>query len=404
MGFARPRTAKDGRVRYIALYRDQRNKVRSAGTYSSERQADKAWQKAEAKLALDRLPDATKGRQRFRRYVEDVWFPNHVIELRTRENYDYEIHRHIMPWFASMRMIDILPVDVREWVTHLQNEGVNPPTIRYCMTVLSAIFTTALNDLVIVLHPCKGVKTPPVAKKKRTIITPEQFDALYESLTDTRMKLLVEVKVETGLRWGELTELRPKDIDFATRTLTVSRVIIELNPRHHPEGGRFLVKDYPKDREHRSVRLSKQIARKVQAYINEEGIKENGLLFFLRQDELPRPRRLRVLLDPETLGFIEPECRYRHGTLSGYSAGKCRCQHCKDIYADYRARRREAGKDSPRRRRTINTDGHIPRTWFRDHVWKPAVQAADLRIHLRPTTSATPTRPGSWPAEPTSKP
>ncbi|NED53294.1 site-specific integrase, partial [Micromonospora aurantiaca] len=75
MGFARPRTAKDGRVRYIALYRDQRNKVRSAGTYSSERQADKAWQKAEAKLALDRLPDATKGRQRFRRYVEDVWFP-----------------------------------------------------------------------------------------------------------------------------------------------------------------------------------------------------------------------------------------------------------------------------------------------------------------------------------------
>ncbi|NED58934.1 site-specific integrase, partial [Micromonospora aurantiaca] len=69
-------------------------------------------------------------------------------------------------------MIDILPVDVREWVTHLQNEGVNPPTIRYCMTVLSAIFTTALNDLVIVLHPCKGVKTPPVPKKKRTIITP----------------------------------------------------------------------------------------------------------------------------------------------------------------------------------------------------------------------------------------
>lgn len=384
MGFARPRTAKDGRVRYIALYRDQRNKVRSAGTYSSERQADKAWQKAEAKLALERLPDATKGRQRFRRYVEDVWFPNHVVELRTRENYDYEIHRHIMPWFASMRMIDILPVDVREWVTHLQNEGVNPPTIRYCMTVLSAIFTTALNDLVIVLHPCKGVKTPPVAKKKRTIITPEQFDALYESLTDTRMKLLVEVKVETGLRWGELTELRPKDIDFATRTLTVSRVIIELNPRHHPEGGRFLVKDYPKDREHRSVRLSKQIARKVQAYVSEEGIKEDDLLFFLRQDELPRPRRLRVLLDPETLGFIEPERRYRHGTLSGYSAGKCRCQHCKDIYADYRARRREAGKDSPRRRRTVNTDGHIPRTWFRDHVWKPAIKAADLRIHLRP--------------------
>jgi hypothetical protein len=33
------------------------------------------------------------------------------------------------------------------------------------MTVLSAIFTTALNDQVTFLHPCKGVKTPPLAKK-----------------------------------------------------------------------------------------------------------------------------------------------------------------------------------------------------------------------------------------------
>ncbi|WUH97654.1 site-specific integrase [Spirillospora sp. NBC_00431] len=347
-------------------------------------QADKAWQKAEAKLTLGRLPDAGKGRQRFRRYVEDTWFPNHIIELRTRENYDYEINRHIMPWFADMRMIDIMPIDVREWVTHLQKEGVNPPTIRYCMTVLSAIFTTALNDLVIVLHPCKGVKTPPIPKKKRTIITPEQFDALYEALADSRMQLLAELKIETGLRWGEVTELRSKDIDLTARTLEISRVVIELSPKHHPSGGRFLVKDYPKDREHRTVRISTQLARKIKAYIQTEQLADDALLFFLRQEELPRQRRLRVLLDPQVLGYIQPDRRYRHGTLSGYSAGKCRCQHCKDVYADRRARRREAGKDSPRRRRMVNTDGHIPRSWFRDHVWKPAIKTAGLRIHVRP--------------------
>ncbi|MBE1533980.1 tyrosine-type recombinase/integrase [Actinomadura algeriensis] len=384
MGFARPRRTKDGKDRYIALYRDQRGRVRSAGTYTTRNQADKAWQKAEAKLQLERLPDAGKGRQRFRRYVDDVWFPNHIVELRTRENYDYEINRHIMPWFATMRMIDIMPIDVREWVTHLQHEGVNPPTIRYCMTVLSAIFTTALNDLVIVLHPCKGVKTPPVPKKKRPIITPEQFDALYDALTDPRMQLLAELKIETGLRWGEITELRPKDLDLTTRTLTVSRVIIELTPRHHPEGERFLVKDYPKDQEHRTVKLSQQITNKLKIYVQTKHITNDDLIFRLNPEELPHPPRLRVLLPPEDLGYIEPDCRYRHGTLSGYSAGKCRCQHCRDVYADYRARRREAGKDSPRRRRRINTDGHIPRSWFREHVWKPAIEKADLRVHVRP--------------------
>jgi hypothetical protein len=46
--------------------------------------------------------------------------------------------------------------------------------------ILSAIFTTALNDQITFLHPCKGVKTPPVPLKPHTIITPEQFSAVYE--------------------------------------------------------------------------------------------------------------------------------------------------------------------------------------------------------------------------------
>ncbi|RAY12298.1 site-specific integrase [Actinomadura craniellae] len=387
MGFSRPRTGKDGKIRYAAVYRDLRGNIRHAGTFATQAQADKAWQKALAKLTLERLPDPGKGRQSFRRYVEEVWFPNHVIELRTRENYDYEINRHIMPWFANMRMIDVMPIDVREWVTHLRNEGVNPPTIRYCMTILSAIFTTALNDMVIVLHPCKGVRTPPVPKKKRTIITPEQFDVLYEALPNARMQLLVETKVETGLRWGELTELRIQDLDLTTRTLTVSRVVIELASKYHPEGGRFLVKDYPKDREHRVLKLSRQITDKLATYTRAEQLHDGELLFFLRSQELSQPPRLRVLADPDTLGLTarnEAGRTYRHGTLSGYSAGKCRCQHCKNAYAHYRAQRRATGKDSPRSRRVVNSDGHIPRAWFRDHVWKPAIKTAKLRVYVRP--------------------
>ena len=59
------------------------------------------------------------------------------------------------------------------------------------------------------LHPCKGVKTPTVPKKPLKIITPEQFDAIYDGIPRWRVcRLLVETDIETGLRWGELTELR----------------------------------------------------------------------------------------------------------------------------------------------------------------------------------------------------
>ncbi len=163
MGQSRKRVGRNGDVRYTAYYEDARGHRRSAGTFTSLKAANKAWQQAEAKVAEGRGGQSHRGRQLFERYVEDVWFPNHVMELTTRQNYTYSLNRHIMPTFAEFRMVDILPADVREWVAKLQVGGVRPPTIRYAMTVLSAIFTTALNDQITFLHPCMGVKRFPNA-------------------------------------------------------------------------------------------------------------------------------------------------------------------------------------------------------------------------------------------------
>jgi hypothetical protein len=86
-------------------------------------------------------------------------------------------------------------------VTRLKTAKMSPANIAANKVILSAIFTTALNDQVTFLHPCKGVKTPPVPVKPRTIITPEQFGTLYEALPGA-FRLLVETDVETGLRWA----------------------------------------------------------------------------------------------------------------------------------------------------------------------------------------------------------
>jgi integrase len=192
------------------------------------------------------------------------------MEARTRELHLY-LDGRILPWFGHMRMIEVMPADVRAWITDLKNEDVSPHVIRYCMTVLSAVFTTALND-VIHLHPVRGIKPPPVPKKKRAIITPKQLDQLYLAVGSDTMKLLVEADIESGMRWGELTELRPRDLDFGTGVVTLSRVAVELPRRFHPDGGRFLIKGYPKHGEHRQFKLGQQIVRKIEQHIAERGI------------------------------------------------------------------------------------------------------------------------------------
>jgi integrase len=379
MGFARKRVSKEGKTRYTATYVDVRGSIRSAGTFASERAANKAWQNAEAELRQGRVGDPARGRQTFRRYVQEQWLPNHVLEPTTREKYTYYLGAHILPALGPMRMADIFPEHIREWITRMQREGKSAWTIQYCKSsILSSIFTTALNDQVTYIHPCRGVKIPTVPATVRTIVTPEQFDVVYGALPGADAQLLVETAIESGLRWGELAELRVRDLDLATRMLTVSRKVTEVNREFHPDGQRFLVKLYPKDKEYRRLKLSPQIVAKLKAHIKARGLGPNGLLF-ARRAAAPAP--LRVVTEPGALGFTKPNDagrQYRHGTLSAYNAGACRCPHCRRAFADYRAERRAAQGATPRPARLVDEDEHVGRNWFRRMIWRPACQAAGL--------------------------
>jgi integrase len=294
MGWVEVRRNDDGDDRFIARYRDARGRKQVAGTFATEGEAEGAWKKAEILQSVGRLGDPRRGRQTFKRYVTQEWLPNHVMEASTREGYSYQIERHIMPWFGGMKMATILPSDVREWVTHLgglritmktadgkeeEKPALSPATIRRLKNILGAIFTTALNDQVIFLHPCKGVKTPPVPTRPPSIISPEDFDKIYQALDDPDFQLLVEVDIESGLRWGELTELRVKDIDLATRILTVSRAVVMLNPKFHPDGKRFLVKPYPKDKEYRRFKIGADITSKIADHVRAKALGPDDLLF-----------------------------------------------------------------------------------------------------------------------------
>jgi integrase len=97
------------------------------------------------------------------------------------------------------------------------------------------------------------------------------------------------------------------------------------------------------------------------------------------------------------LGLTEPNDtgrQYQHGTLSAYTAGKCRCPHCRTAFAIYRAQRRADGKDDPREPRLRDTDGHLPRDWWSNHIWHPACKAAQL--DPRPTMKDLRHSHASW--------
>ena len=391
MGYAKPRVAATGKTRWTAVYHDLHGRERSAGTFPSRREADRAWARAETDAAAGHHIDLRRAKTGFAAYVTGTWLPHHQLEASTRQRYGYQIERHLLPEFGTMRLTRITTQHVREWVTRLKDAGLSASTIADLKTILSAIFTTALNDQLIAVHPCRGVKTPTVARRPRTIITPEQFDTIHAALPAPRWQAMIELDIETGLRWGELTELRVYDLNTATRMLTVARAVVEISPRHRtPGAGRFQVKNYPKDREYRRVKLSTTITSVLAAHITDHRLDADDLLFAYPDPELgTEPVGQSVELLPLPEGRTAPNAAgrtYPHGTITAYNLGRCRCPHCRAAFATYRAHRRNDGLDKTSTGgigRTVDTDGHLPRRWFLTTIWHPALHAAGLGVGVR---------------------
>jgi hypothetical protein len=153
----------------------------------------------------------------------------------------------------------------------------------------------------------------------------------------------------------------------------VSRVVIQLKSRSRGEGVDFVIKDHPKDKEWRQLRLSDHLLDKLKDHIAALSIGPDDLLFEMRQSRQSRRRTLpEQLPDPDILGFTEPNKKgrsHRHGTETAYGAGRCRCQHCRNAVTSYRAARpwqhRHHGEVSARaaerQRRRARRAGSDPR-------------------------------------------
>ncbi|WP_025274197.1 tyrosine-type recombinase/integrase [Haloglycomyces albus] len=380
MGYVIPRKRRSG-TRYTAMYYDANGKARSAGTYQDKREAERKWHAAETKVDEGRGDHLVRGRQTFQEYAENYWLPNLQVEAKTYEGYHCTLYAYLMDFFGSNKMLHIRANDVRRWLKELKDQGMKPSYRMHCKILLSTIMNSAVKDDVIVGNPCSKVTMGKVEPQPIPVITPEQFELFHTNLPDAQSRLLVETAIETGLRWGELTEIRPKDINFGPRLLTVSRAVVQVSPRFHPEGNRFLVKDKPKSGKSRRFKIAMSLCNKLLDFITEHEIGQNDLIF--QYHEIPTKPKTKLSAPKGKTEPNEKGRTYSHGTLSAYTAGRCRCDHCRRAMADYRAKRRANGKDQPREPRTWDTDGHIPNRWFRDNVIKPTLKKAELKVDIR---------------------
>jgi len=234
---------------YVVVYRFRgKQRKRAARTYDEAR-ALKAALATDVRRGEHRQATALTFEQYAREWIENyAGRTTRGFRESTRAGYRFSIEQRAVPFFAkrSGTLADIEPQDVRAFVAHLfelrildravkigkEPVGRTPAvsTVRGHIAALRALLATAVEDGLIRSNPAAGVRvtymgTPSVeqdAREKRRALDTDELSR-FLGACDPDWRALFELLAMTGLRVGELTELRWRDVDFGAKRLRVRR-------------------------------------------------------------------------------------------------------------------------------------------------------------------------------------
>ena len=146
-----------------------------------------------------------------------------------------------------MTLAAIRPATVRSWRNKLLDAGTPEPQAVKAYALLRAVLNTAVReDQLLRQNPCRMKGYDRYHTPERPVASVAQVFELADSMPP-RFSALVVFAAFSGLRWGELAEVRRKDIDLdggvfrVTRKLAVLVGRVEVGPPKSASGVRVVV-------------------------------------------------------------------------------------------------------------------------------------------------------------------
>ena len=151
------------------------------------------------------------------------WLEQRQLRPRTRALYDSMLERLILPDLGDVVLASLTPAQVRTWHTALGTE--HPTRNAHAYGLLHAICSTAVTDEILDANPCR-IRAAMQTTRRRDIemLTPAQVDKLAAKMP-AELRASVVMASWCGLRWGETSELRRKDVTDDYSVLRIRRAV-----------------------------------------------------------------------------------------------------------------------------------------------------------------------------------
>ena len=372
--------------RFTGYYRHKGKRL-SAGTYDTFKEAQRQSLQRELGLATDPIEGelgAIGSKRTLSDYI-DSWLPTSDLQAITRKEYGRILRSYVLPNLGAIEVSQISTAGVRKLLADLKAQGVGSATIAQAKASLGSALSPLVESGELPSNPTHGIKVKVQSGDISNVLTPEEFREVTSNLPSSSAKLLATFLVSSGCRFGEATELRAKDFNFKTGEVYVQRRVSEVG-KAIGQGSRFIVVEATKSGYKRSVVLPKALLAEIKAYVQAKALGKDDLLFpkalVLEPSKIASPREA---IPPQP---FESGVNYRHGTLTGYSKGKCRCDDCREALRSYRAEKRKPyqkakQKQKPYQKQDLKDkaipkeSGHLSRGEWRT-IWNQAIAKSGI--------------------------
>jgi integrase/recombinase XerD len=139
---------------------------------------------------------------------------------RTADAYRRDLERLVA--FLSARSVqrpgDVTAVQLREFVYHLKDSGLQPSSIRRNVSALRTYFGYLLAEGVVVADPTDRIELPRAWRRLPGVLSRDEISTLLDAPDPAdrlfwRDKALLEFAYASGVRVGELITVKVRDVD-----------------------------------------------------------------------------------------------------------------------------------------------------------------------------------------------
>lgn len=155
----------------------------------------------------------------------EYWMTNIIekqVKYNTKVSYRGRYDYRIKPVIGDLPLNNVKPIHCQQVLNSCMEAGDCSGSMSKVKSIMTQMFNSAIENKMMIINPVtSSVKYKKTEKKERRVLTKEEQD-LFESLIDhTHYKNIFLFILNTGLRMGELTALKWKDVDWKKKIIKI---------------------------------------------------------------------------------------------------------------------------------------------------------------------------------------